>query len=187
MGSSHSSDRPAADPRDPALFQRVWQRVTAGQEHSPVVPALPRGDSGSPAPQPDVQAPDLLARWIDRLSAALREDQTLARRCSGPAARLLGKQLGLLRQWLRRADTAYFLLTGSRHVPRKGSAALRPRSLADAMRQRWLRQSQWSMQLEADALRAPCPLLRQFYTDVSVCSAASAEEIRHFLEDFASQ
>lgn len=181
MEFSHHSDRPAVDPRDPAVFQRVWQRVTAGQEHSPVVPALPIQDQMLPAV---LSTPQLLTQWIDRLSAALEEDLDLSRRCSGPAVRLLREQIRLLQRQLRRANAAYFLLTGQRCRPSEKSPIPHRTSLAAAMRRRWLRHDRWAQLLEEELRRAPCPLLRQFYGDMAAQSAAAAEEIFHFLEEF---
>ena len=68
---------PQADALDSAAFQRVWDRVTAGQEHSPITPAPVQ------PPPPAPTAGDELALWMDRLAGAIRDDRLLARRWPG--------------------------------------------------------------------------------------------------------
>ena len=108
MESNH-----APDPRDPLIFQSVWQRVTAGQEDSPIA-LLPPPEEKTFPPVREAAPQLLLEGWMDRLAAAVRDTLALARRWPGPVSRLAWSQLRTLRNQLRRLDTGHFLLTGRR-------------------------------------------------------------------------
>ena len=111
MESNH-----APDPRDPLIFQSVWQRVTAGQEDSPIALLPPPQEKTFPPVRE--AAPELLLEgWMDRLAAAVRDTLALARRWPGPVSRLAWSQLRTLRNQLRHVDTGPLLLTGRRYTP----------------------------------------------------------------------
>ena len=159
---------PQVNALDSAAFQRVWSRVTAGQEHSPIAAS---STAAPPASPPE----DALALWIDRLARGVGDDLALARRWPGAAARAACANVGRLRPLLRRLDTAYFLLTGRRHRPASGPALpVFPRD--QALRLRWLRLREWSEQLPQSGLP---PELSQ---ELAVQLAAAGEELYALLQ-----
>ena len=159
---------PQVNALDSAAFQRVWSRVTAGQEHSPI--------AVSSAAAPSAPPEDALALWIDRLAQAVGDDLALARRWPGAAARAACANVNRLRPLLRRLDTAYFLLTGRRYRPASAAASLPIFPRDQALRLRWLRLREWSEQLSGDGLP---PELSQ---ELAAQLAAAGEELYALLE-----
>ena len=165
---------PQADALDSAVFQRVWSRVTAGQEHSPIAPA-PQQQPAAPAPEPE----ETLILWMDRLAGAIRDDQLLARRWPGPTARAACANAARLREQLRGLETAFFLLTGQRRRPLPPDRALPTAPRDQALRLRWLRLADWCGQLSAVQGGAPEDAL---YQELARQLAAAGDELRLLLQ-----
>ena len=163
-----SDTAPQADALDSAVFQRVWSRVTAGQEHSPIAAAQPQ--PAAPAPGPE----DTLILWMDRLAGAIRDDQLLARRWPGPTARAACANAARLREQLRGLETAFFLLTGQRHRALPPDKALPAVPKDQALRLRWLRLTDWCGQLSAGQSAGPEAAL---YQELARQLAAAGEEL----------
>ena len=180
MESNH-----APDPRDPLIFQSVWQRVTAGQEESPIALLPPPGEKTFP-PVREAAPQLLLEGWMDRLAAGVRDTLALARRWPGPVSRLAWSQLRTLRNQLRRLDTGHFLLTGRRFTPQGAEPSLPPLPRDNALRQHWLRFRQWAEQAQAEGDRVSCAPVRLLCYGLSRQSAELAREIQTFLEHFGA-
>lgn len=178
MESNH-----APDPRDPQTFQRVWQRVTAGQENSPISLLPPPPVKALPPAREDALG-DLLEGWMDRLAAGVRDSLALARRWPGPVSRLAWGQVRTLRRQLRRLDTGHFLLTGRRYTPKAAESPLPVFPCDAALRQRWLRLRQWAGQAQRDGDGAASGPVRLLCYGLSRQSVELAQEIQGFLEHF---
>lgn len=170
---SDTAPAPQADALDSAAFQRVWSRVTAGQEHSPIAPA--QTQPRAPAPT----AADELALWMDRLAGAIRDDRLLARRWPGPTARAACANAARLREQLRRLETAFFLLTGQRRRPLLPDKALPTAPRDQALRLRWLRLADWCGQLSAGQRGGPEDAL---YQELARQLTAAGDELRLLLQ-----
>ena len=164
---------PQADALDSAAFQRVWDRVTAGQEHSPITPAPVQ------PPPPAPTAGDELALWMDRLAGAIRDDRLLARRWPGLTARAACANAARLREQLCGLETAFFLLTGQRRRPLPLDKALPTAPRDQALRLRWLRLADWCGQLSAGQGGAPEDAL---YQELARQLAAAGDELRLLLQ-----
>lgn len=164
---------PQADALDSAAFQRVWDRVTAGQEHSPITPAPVQ------PPPPAPTAGDELALWMDRLAGAIRDDRLLARRWPGCAAQTACANAARLREQLRRLDAAFFLMTGQRHRARPAESALPSAPRDQALRLRWLRLADWHEQLASRQKAGPEGAL---YQELARQLAAAGDELYRLLQ-----
>lgn len=149
-------------------------------------PAMPARQAPAvlPAPREEevtaAQARQLLALLTEAL-ADRRYYQALAARAKGGAGRTLSRFAQEAEGHAKRLCAACFLLTGVRHWPGAGTAAV-PATYWGGLRERY-----WAERKGAEVCRGAAdsgadPMLRELYLDLAEARAARAHQIKMLLE-----
>ncbi|RHR07410.1 hypothetical protein DWX58_11150 [Pseudoflavonifractor sp. AF19-9AC] len=181
---------------DPEVFRRVWSRVMADEEHSPIA-VEPGSEAPAPAamPEPAVQnmqeipepvkrsgADDgtLLKEGLEGLIRGLSLSQALARRWGGRGAALTALTADY-RRAARQLGTAYFLTTGER-CAWAGKAPGTAMGLARGLRELYWWERDWSGQCLRAAAQAEDDYVQQLFGRLSQTGQIHLGIIRGALE-----
>lgn len=116
--------------------------------------------------------------------AGMAAGQALARRSSGACSKALAALARDHRLAFRRLSAAYFLITGTRYIPKCAVPCL-PASLALALRQQFVWEQQWE-QANCQAAQATAdPCLKELYLELAQEGACHTGAIRSILEQMA--
>ena len=107
--------------------------------------------------------------------------QALSRRSNGTCAKTLAALTSDHRQALRRLSAAYFLITGTRYVP-KCTAPTLPASLPLALRQQFVWEQRWEQKNRQAAQSTADPCLKELYLELAQEGAFHAGCIRSLLD-----
>lgn len=197
---------------DRETFERVWRRVMADGENSPIQsdPVADervrirmseeweeREQTGLAVPQRMEARPEtdvtclgrgseqyaaLLREMIDGETEDMRTYQALARRAGGAGARMLGTMAADERRHAKRLATAYFLITGERYQSPNQNGSRPPMDLMTGLREQFIQEQRGSSAYQGAAQETTDPCLRQMYQELSREEAAHARMIRNLLE-----
>lgn len=159
-------------------FNRVWERVRAAKNEGPLQPE--RLSLNKPAP---LNVKSVLEGFIENEVSDSGYYFALASRTAQQNAKRVFTQLANdEKRHARQLQTAYFLLTGNSYAAKK-PAKTPPRSILEALRQRYSAENEGAAEYIKAAERTENPELKQLFLELAKDEKRHAAEIKGLVEN----